>query len=542
MDGTTDRVVHGLITLANGAIAHGRVDRPEVLQGHDVLPLSAAIFPAGLLARIGGPNLDPTLGDWWPWELLQRAVWHGGLAAVDVVVGHAAGAPARRGGTAVPPMPRAIASARLRSLDPPPFVDDVARSFGPAHAPYSAPHSARPSGPATRLPLVIYGRLDASSSLYVDALLSDPTAPTVLLLDETSPAADAPLLAEAGAVVLVRDAPRFVANGLLDLLDTLGVPAWYFTDDDFAALRAEHAGLAAFQDSTMERLAARCAGVLTTSEHLAQALQQRHPGADVRQWPMALDPSLQCAHGARREEWPRGALRVGVMGGAFRAPGVHADMLPALLAHAEATAKEPSVELFVREELASAFAGLACHAVPFTRSFRGFVRTWQDLDLDAVLHPAATTANAAGKTPNALLVAHYLGAVPVVSSEPAYAAFTDQHGVLVCSDTSQWRAALERIADPEEANVLRQRLAGHVADAYPSHRAAEVAASVLGDVDIWDARIRLVRQHALVAWLAEPRPVAPATPVTAWPSRRRLLRHPVATLRWLATGRSPEMP
>ena len=576
-DNTPGSVVHASLALQPEAPVHPSsglhplrvIARPEVLQGHDVLPIAAALFPVSLLQRIGGPRTDQLLGRWWSWELIQRAVWHAGLVGSTVVVGSGPLTPEwRRSGT-VPPLQRAFAAACLRHARLPPFVDDAVRALPaptsvaafrqqpgetpgrqPGRQPGQQPprphdlqHERRPAEAhidqgkdamaGRRLPLVVYGRLDASSSLYFDALVTDPSA-NVLLLDESSPAKDAPVLAEAGAVVLVRDAPRFVSNGVLDLLDGAGVPAWYFTDDDFVALRSEHRELAAFRDETMELLVARCAGVVTTSDYLAEQVRARHPNADVRMWPLAIDRTL-CL--PRVERTPD-TLRIGVMGGSFRARGARADVAPAIAEFA--AGGTTSIELFVHDDLVEAFSALECHHVTFTRSFRSFVRNWQRLGLDVLVHPPATTANARGKTANAMLVAHYLGAIPIVAADPAYELLGEQHGVLICDNIAQWRASLERCCDDARAAVLRRALADHVTAHYPVARAGEVATSVLGRTPQWDAIVRSERHSALTTWLADRQRPVYAKTTTQWPSRRAVATRPAATLRWLTTGRSPE--
>ena len=69
--------------------------------------------------------------------------------------------------------------------------------------------------------------------------------------------------------------------------------------------------------------------------------------------------------------------------------------------------------------------------------FRQFVREWRRFAPDILLHPAGATSNAPYKTPTAAIVARYLGAVPVVSDEPAYQGWSEADGVLTATKRSR---------------------------------------------------------------------------------------------------------
>ena len=106
-----------------------------------------------------------------------------------------------------------------------------------------------------------------------------------------------------------------------------------------------------------------------------------------------------------------------------------------------------------------AAAGLAGTAVPFEADFSAFLARWRALELDAVVHPYGATANIGNKSAASLLVASYLGAVPVVGDEPAYAGLGEAEGVLkVAPRPEAWAAALERLSDATTSAQLRARL------------------------------------------------------------------------------------
>ena len=97
--------------------------------------------------------------------------------------------------------------------------------------------------------------------------------------------------------------------------------------------------------------------------------------------------------------------------------------------------------------------------VAFEPSFLRFVQVWRDLRLRALVHPYGQTRNIANKSMASVLVASYLGAVPVLGDEPAYAGLSEAEGVLIAAPPPvSWRLALERLADADEAAGLYARL------------------------------------------------------------------------------------
>src|ERR1700752_700650 len=92
-------------------------------------------------------------------------------------------------------------------------------------------------------------------------------------------------------------------------------------------------------------------------------------------------------------------------------------------------------------------------------SFRSFVFNWRALELHALVHPYGVTGNISNKSMASILAAAYLGAVPIVGEEPAYAALSEDNGALKSGpDSSAWPACLERISKREEAEALFGRL------------------------------------------------------------------------------------
>jgi hypothetical protein len=347
--------------------------------------------------------------------------------------------------------------------------------------------SATPAPPTARLPftrasvagqgtaddgplILVYGRLEASVSLYFDGLPAALGA-RLRFLEPGDLFSDMVWLAAASLVVVVRGFEHMYLTGTLRLLLELGVPYVWFTDDDLTALAAEQRGFAYYAPETLRSFTAGAAAILATSAPLRATLAPLHD--NIIEWPLVHDAALRPDHLDTARP-----LVAGVFGGAFRHRAFAEQVLPPLRAR--------GISTFANADLARGAAGVS--PVPFEVSFRSFVFRWQRLGLRALLHPAGVSANMANKSRASLLAAAYLGAVPVVADEQAYAGLGEAQGVIVAApDPQSWGAALDRLADPAEGERLYRRLDSWCRTAFdPEHARApfaRLAALALPDDD-----------------------------------------------------------
>lgn len=160
---------------------------------------------------------------------------------------------------------------------------------------------------------------------------------------------------------------------------------------------------------------------------------------------------------------PTDDLRVGFFGGGFRAEAFRIHVLPELK---ELAAKRPvtvvagpSVEKF-RDEIDR--SGIELVTVPVLGDFRHFIAKWQSLKIQVAVHPKGETINIKYKTPNAILVSHYLGAVPIVWDEPAYVGIDESSGTLKVGD-KDFRTLLASVETAPQREALLVKVA-HFSD------------------------------------------------------------------------------
>lgn len=305
--------------------------------------------------------------------------------------------------------------------------------------------------PHRSIRVLVLGQIEVSTSLYFDFLQASPGT-SVAFRPLTRLGVDAPHLADADLVVLVRELHRFWDEGVIRLLDELGTPYVYFTDDNFLALGSEGAGPTFYMAGRMRRALAGAAEVWASTPALAEAMGALHPRARV--WGPALDPLLIPRAAPRPEK-----LTLAVAGGDFRVAGLEGPLVRRLAAIAERQALRLVLTEAAARALAPRLPGVEIVAMPPERSFRQFVRQWRRFGVDILLHPAGVTANAPYKCPTAVIVAGYLGAVPVVADEPAYEGWSEADGVLkLGAEAAELAEAAARVREDVWRSEMAQRL------------------------------------------------------------------------------------
>ncbi|MEJ0064581.1 MAG: hypothetical protein WDM85_03470 [Caulobacteraceae bacterium] len=169
--------------------------------------------------------------------------------------------------------------------------------------------------PRSAARVLVLGQIEVSASLYFDFLEAAPDV-SIAFRPLTRLALDAPVLASADLVILVRELHRFWDEGVVAFLDAAHVPYVWFTDDNFLALKTEGAARAFYALPRMQAALAKAAAVWASTDALAAAHVWLHPNVGV--WKPVLDPYLQQS----ATPTPSGVLTIALSGGDFRLSGL----------------------------------------------------------------------------------------------------------------------------------------------------------------------------------------------------------------------------
>src|SRR5262249_16492251 len=354
----------------------------------------------------------------------------------------------------------------------------------------------------------IFGPVEASTSLVFDGLLATCAQNFLFLAPEADPLALPLSVARCDAVIIVRNLLHPSTSGLIRACTAMGVPLYFYTDDNFMVLANSDPDYADYRSSAVAECLSRFDGIFLTSPLLAEYFEFFDLGTSIKLLGPTYDFEMREKLG-RLEAAPRGSeLRVGFTGGDFRAKHLIDAVMPALVnVH-----RHPPIHLVVR----STVGGL--DDVPFSMtkmelcSFDEFLVRWRELQLDILIHPKGDHANVDYKTANSLLVAHYLGAVPIICDETAYQDVDEKDGVLkIDGSICAWEQAIEGGADGEFRRQVGGKLEVYCREKFsPRHNLAVVEEffAELGRADVcaWNERIsRLVSpssDHGFSARLA----------------------------------------
>jgi hypothetical protein len=199
-------------------------------------------------------------------------------------------------------------------------------------------------------------------------------------------------------------------------------------------------------------------GVLVSSQPLLEYFQEHHLHTRLMLYPPVdwpAPPSQRSSSGANAV--------VGFFGGSHLHHVLQEYVIPAIRRLA---AERPlSFAVAGVGEPIAASPGLTVLQQEYDVSYSRGLGTLAEAGIDVLVHPSVPgLANNAHKNPHALISAHAIGAVPVVSARPPYDDLPESGIVLQCEDTiDSWYLALKRALEPAEHRALSDRLASFCA-------------------------------------------------------------------------------
>ena len=284
-------------------------------------------------------------------------------------------------------------------------------------------------------------------------------------------------LSGASAIILVR--ALFEMNPIIWFARICGVPLYYFVDDNFMLLREQTGAWSPYVGrysigNVRERLRA-FSGVLVSSRILLEYFEEHRLHGRLMLFPPVGWPSP-----LPRQTGDGAAACLGFFGGSHLHGVLHDYVLPAIRRLA---AEQPLrfAVAGVTEPIAPS-PGLTVLPQQYDASYSRGLRTLAAAGVDVLVHPSVPgLANNAHKNPHALISAHAIGAVPVVSARPPYDDLSESGIVLQCEDTIEsWYLALKRALEPVEHLAVSKRLASFCASHFDGSVNRQVIEGLVG--------------------------------------------------------------
>jgi hypothetical protein len=332
-------------------------------------------------------------------------------------------------------------------------------------------------GPSGYLLVVARVRDDAFTALFFESL--PPDVRSRVRIREFGRDSLVTSLAGATAVVLTRRG-LFDFRTLSVVAGRLGVPRYYFLDDNFLIVREEAAvfgpGWSAYTADNVRRALSGYAGVLLGSRPLVDYFQDHRLHPRLLEFPPIAWPVLRPRAPAERDD----PFRIAFFGGDHRKPLFIDCVYPAV----QRLARRQPVELVVAGLPLSAMphdAGLRVVTLPYEHAYGEALRRLAGFRIDALVHPTPSSRNNPYKNANVLINARAIGAVPVLTDEPPYSEFLEPRPALLCQNTvDSWHAALSRLAaDRCVGDRVFERTASYCEQHFAGDRNARIVRDIL---------------------------------------------------------------
>jgi glycosyltransferase involved in cell wall biosynthesis len=329
---------------------------------------------------------------------------------------------------------------------------------------------------------------DASTTLFFTAL-----ADRLPMRVVEYPGDIARPLSGASAVIFVRG--LFECRDVIWCTRRLGIPRYYFLDDNFMLIRNESVTYGRFYerytDDAVRAMLRDFDGVLLATDSLLHYFREQRLHDRLLLFPpVAAAPAVPTSEPAGK----RRPLTIAFFGGVHRREAFVRYVYPA----ACRLARDIPVRLVAAGFEAARFrpaVGLEIVYPPYERSYRLGLQRLAEYGVDILVHPSTPTANNPYKNRHVLINAYALGAAVIFSNTPPYDALAHTGVAVVCDNTEEaWLAALTQVAvDAGVRRDLRRRLAEYCTSHFSGDSNTGILESLLNAHPSPSARTRRAR-------------------------------------------------
>lgn len=307
-------------------------------------------------------------------------------------------------------------------------------------------------------------------------------------------------LGGASAVIIVRGLFEF--GNLIACATRLGVPRYYFVDDNFMLIRKDVGTYgSAYEKYTNERVRTVLrdfSGVLLATPSLMKYFADERLHDHLMLYPPVAGPVLESP--ARDGDHP---LTVAFFGGMHRRDPFVRFVYPAVCR----LARDRKVTLIAAGLEAGSLAPAAGVEIVYPRydpSYTAALQLVARHGIDILVHPSSATANNIYKNPHVLINARVFGAAPIFSNVPPYDAVAGEQVAVLCENTEDaWYEAIAGLAsDARLRQTLLVRLETYCDEHFGGGPNAEIISGILQAHPAPDRLTRLARLVAGAACLA----------------------------------------
>ena len=316
---------------------------------------------------------------------------------------------------------------------------------------------------------------EASDVLFFEHVV--PRMPDALRVVRTGVDRLADGLAGATAVVIVRSLIEL--RHVSGCARRLGVPCYYFLDDNFMLLRDEPdpyaTWFAGYSTGGVRAALQDFEGVLLATPALmdycrAHQLHER----------LSFYPPVAGHRAVRADASASRPLTLAFFGGTHRRDAFVQFVYPAIRRAADAR-DIVLVAVGVDRALAPPLGRLQVVHQPYNPSYTDALASVARHGIDILVHPGSQSVNNPYKNPHVLINAWMLGAAPIFSNLPPYDAVAGDGVAILCENTvDDWSRAIATLAgNPAARRDIAERLSAYCSAHFGGHVNEQVLASIL---------------------------------------------------------------
>ena len=320
---------------------------------------------------------------------------------------------------------------------------------------------------------VVDSELSASTSLPFRSLAAEFVRLCSHHLDPSD-------LALAEAIVVSRTIFHPWAKPYLHAARTMRLPMYYYFDDNFDTLREEYPGLKDYTVKNLTKELQDFEGVMVPNQALADWCHKTKIHKNILLTPPVATKRTWCDTPYFSEK-PSRTFRFCFMGGGHRSQSFENFVVPAI----NRLAKSIPIEMVIvgnHDQCSKKLKVSKVYNVPFDISYELTIGRLVNAQVDSLIHSGSScTLNNNFKTPNALINAWHLGAVPVVANQPPYTDTESSQIGLVADwqDPFSWYEKLAKSTERETKKTISVNLNGHIIDQYGKESATKVFRDIL---------------------------------------------------------------
>ena len=313
---------------------------------------------------------------------------------------------------------------------------------------YILKHKASLCDPSIKRIIVLTMDCTASVTLYFNRIFGDAKHTIKLCCTQTFLERD---LALAEAVIIERN--LVATKKVIDLANEIGIPCYYFVDDNFIELSEDYPENSDFKllasETTKEKLE-KFSGIILSTKSLVEFFNEQNLHKNL----ILLEPSIDENNIYTRVFEEKTQYTIAFIGGAFRNKVLIDCVLPALC---KLSKKVPLRFCYPSDDSIdlSKFASntLKIVSIPRNLSLNATLNQYKKYDIDIQIHCGEHIRNNIYKTKNALLNSVQLGAVLVTSACKPFTNYNgDETTYITCENTEDaWFHTLENLLTNLEA-------------------------------------------------------------------------------------------